>query len=90
VKPLISILLTLAGAGLILVAIVTALEPLLGLYQGALADPLGQPEGSERQAADRMLGAALWGLPGVVLFLVGVIWLKVLAARRIARAARRR
>jgi hypothetical protein len=81
-KGTIAILLTLGGGALIVVAIFHALTPLVGLYQGALSDPLGQPEGAEQAASDQMIRALLTGLPGVVMFLAGVVWLKALAARR--------
>lgn len=89
-KYLAAILLVLAGAGLILAAIVRALAPLIGLYQGAMGDPLGQPEGTEQAAADQMFSALILGAVGALPFIAGVIWLKVLAVRRIARAARGR
>jgi hypothetical protein len=84
-KSLAAILLLVGGAGLIVVTIYHALVPLVGLYEGAMTDPLGQPADAEQDASRRMLDALLTGLPGVVMFLLGVVWLKILAARRAAR-----
>lgn len=84
-KTLVPILLVVIGAGLIVATIVRALLPLAGLYAGALSDPLGQPADAEPEASRRMFGALLSGLPGLLLFLSGVVWLKVLAARGAAR-----
>ena len=50
-KRTLGLLLMFAGLGVILWGVYLALSPLAGLYQGAIDDPLGQPEGTEKKAA---------------------------------------
>jgi hypothetical protein len=62
--------------------VVLALRELGGLYQGVLTDPLGQPEGTEQNAASGMKRGVLIGAAGVPPFLAGTIMLKAARRRR--------
>lgn len=74
-KRILAVVLILSGLCVIGFGSYRALGTLAGLYQNNLADPLGQPEGSEKVAGDRMLRGAMIGAAGVPLLLTGyVLW----------------
>ncbi len=77
-------LLMIVGAMVILAGAFVALSSLSSLYQGAIDDPMSQPETAEQDASRMMLRGAAIGAPGALLMLTG----KVMLARR-NRAERR-
>jgi hypothetical protein len=70
-RTLIGIILTLAGAAIILYGLGSALIAFAGLYQGALDDAMNQPEGTEKAVSDAMWRNAIIGAAGIPFFLVG-------------------
>ncbi|HZW08865.1 MAG TPA: hypothetical protein VFF69_03095 [Phycisphaerales bacterium] len=89
-RMLSGLILMLAGAGVMLYGIWLALRQLVGLYQGAMSDPLGQPEGTEAAAQQGMIEGVKIGAVGVVPFLIGVYLFRGAVARRLRRRAQRR
>ncbi len=88
-KAIIAWSLLLVGGGLMLYGGYLAIRELAGLYQGALNDPLGQPEGSEQHVASSMWhGLTIAGV-GIVPFLVGTVWVKILLFKKLRETARR-
>lgn len=84
-KTLVGLVLSLVGAGIMLTGAWIALSALLGLYQAALQDPLGQPEGTEKDVSVAMLRGVYIGAAGIVPFLIGSVLLKTVFFRRLAR-----
>lgn len=76
-KTAAGLLLLLAGAGVMLYGLGTALIELVGLYQGAVGDPLGQQAGVEKEVSDKMIRAVIIGAIGIPPFLIGSVLLKV-------------
>ena len=72
----------LAGLGVMGYGAYVALSALGGLYQGALQDAMNQPEGTEKATSDAMIRGVLIALPGVVVFVVGSVLMKVGRKRR--------
>jgi hypothetical protein len=77
----------LAGGAVVVYGIFSALAPLIGLYQGALNDPLNQPEGTELNTSKAMLAGIGIGAIGAPFLLTGVVLTRIAAFRR--RRARR-
>lgn len=69
-------ILIVAGGVVALGGIGMALLELSHLYNGVLDKPLDQPDGFEKQTADRMLQWAMVAAPGVIAVLIGKIMLK--------------
>jgi len=88
VRKTVAWLLMLAGGGIVLVGIGTALRELGSLYSDIMADPLGQPEGREEAVIPAMLRGVLIGAAGVPILLAGSVML--MASRIRARHARAR
>ncbi len=84
-RTVLGTLLLLIGAAVMLYGLGTALLELMGLYQGALSDPLGQPEGAETDISRRMIRAAITGALGIPPFLVGAVLLKITLIQRLRR-----
>lgn len=70
-RTLIGLVLALTGLAVVLYGLGTALSQIAGLYGGALADPLGQPDGTEKAVADGMWRSAMIGACGLPLLIVG-------------------
>jgi len=83
VKFAIGLILTLAGGALVLYAIYSALAPLMGMYQGVLADPMA--DANETQVSRDMLVAVGVGAVGIVPFIAGTLMLKSVMIRRAIR-----
>lgn len=82
-KTLIGGVLTLVGGALVLYAIYSALMPLLGMYHGALSDPMA--DANEQQVSRDMLAAVGVGAAGIVPFIIGTLMLKSVFIRRAIR-----
>ena len=82
-KLLIGIILTVGGGALVLYALYHALTPLIGLYQGALNDPLA--DANEQQTSRDMLTAVGVGAIGIVPFIVGSLMIKHVLIRRLLK-----
>jgi hypothetical protein len=78
-------ILMLAGGAVMLYGIYLALRQLIGLYQGVMTDPLGQPEGTEAAVQQGMIDGVKIGAVGVVPFLVGVYLFRGAVARKLRR-----
>jgi len=61
----------LAGA-ILLIAIVPAINELVGLYEGVAADPMAEPEVAEEDRPKRMLDALKVGILAVPFLVVAV------------------
>jgi hypothetical protein len=85
VRAFTGFLLTVLGAAIIFVGGGMAVRALAGLYGGALSDPLGQPDGAEKHAADAMIRGVLIGAVGALPFLIGIAMLKAGVVRRLMR-----
>jgi hypothetical protein len=81
----VGLILMLGGAAIMLYGIFLALRELIGLYQGVMEDPLGQPEGTEDAVQHGMFRGLKIGAIGVVPFLIGVVLFKGEVARRLRR-----
>lgn len=81
-RLLLGFVLMLIGGGIMLFGIVLALRQLLGLYQGVLDDPLGQPAGAEEAVQQGMFRGVAIGAVGVVPFIAGVVLFKGGMTRR--------
>lgn len=76
-RALFGIGLSLIGAAIIVYGMWHALQELSGLYQGALNDPLGQPDGAEKAIASNMMkhvGTAMVGAPFLIAGTVLIRW----------------
>ncbi len=82
-RTLIGIVLVLIGGGIVLYGLWQALTPLFGLYQGALADPMGQPDGTEESVSASMLDAVKIGAIGLPFLIIGTVLLKISFYRRL-------
>ncbi|MBY0311791.1 MAG: hypothetical protein K2W85_06960 [Phycisphaerales bacterium] len=81
-RTLIAMVLFLAGLGVVLYGLGSALFELIGLYSSALSDPLSStgPEANAEPAkvvGDRMWRFALIGMAGVPFLLIGSIMLSL-------------
>jgi hypothetical protein len=76
------------GGVAMLIGIWLALEPLIGLYQDTLADPLNQPEGTEKQTSGAMLRGVIVGGAGALPFLIGSALVKGAMVRKLRQASR--
>ncbi len=78
----------LAGVGMLVVltGIGGALWALVGLYAGAINDPLGQPEGTEAHVEHAMLIWVGVGAVGIVPLAIGSALLKAKAAAKLRKA----
>lgn len=95
-RTVIAFILFLVGMGVVLYGLGSALLELIGLYQGALSDPLGAHDPSATQAVepakavgDRMWHFAMIGMAGVPLLLVGSVMLSMGFWRRVRRMMNR-
>lgn len=79
------LLLMLIGGLVMLAGIGLALKELASLYGGVLSDPLGQPEGVEKQTSRAMIQYVILGAAGVPVFLVGTFLLKKSVIQRLHR-----
>jgi hypothetical protein len=71
-RTVIGLILTLVGLAVVLYGLGSALKELVGLYAGALNDPLADPAGGgERGVSARMTRDAWIGAAGVLPLLVG-------------------
>lgn len=86
-KTALGLILTLAGAALIVAGIARGVLPLIDVYRNNLTDPLGQPEGAEEKVGPAMRRGVILGACGVPPFIIGSVLLKVTMVQRIARAA---
>lgn len=72
IRTLIGLVLVVAGLGITLYGLGSALMELVGLYAGALNDPLADPaNGGERGISRRMGEHAIAGAFGVPLLIIG-------------------
>lgn len=87
-RLLIGLILMLGGGGVALYGIGGALSELVGLYDTALTDPLGAPEGQEEAASQGMIRHVIIGGVGIPPFLIGstIVYTTI----RINRQKRRR
>jgi len=85
-KAIVGTIFMLAGGAVVIVAIYLALQELGGLYGGALNDPLGQPDGTEKAVSERMIRAVIIGAVGVPFFIVGTVLVKAALFKRVKRA----
>jgi hypothetical protein len=75
VKRILAVVFVIVGLCAIGLGGYRAITTLIGIYQSNLADPLGQPGGSESATSDQMLRGAVIGGAGLVLLLIGsVLW----------------
>lgn len=81
-KVALGAVLAIAGLGVMGYGAYVALSALGGLYQGALQDAMNQPEGTEKATSDAMIRGVLIALPGVVVFVVGSVLMKIGRKRR--------
>ncbi len=84
-RATLGIVLVLLGAAVMLYGLGTALSELIGLYQGALTDPLAQAGNTEQDTSRRMIRAAVTGALGIPLFVVGAVLLKITLIQRLGR-----
>lgn len=74
-KRILAVLFIFSGSCIIGFGGYKALGALVGIYQSNLQDPLGQPDGAEKAASERMLQGAKVGAVGVPLLLTGsILW----------------
>lgn len=86
-RAALGMLLVLAGGAVMLYGIGSALVELVGLYQGAMTDPLGDSrEGGE--VSVEMARSVLIGSAGVLPFIIGTVLLKISFVHWIRRKAR--
>lgn len=76
-RTAIGLILLLLGMAIALYGIGGALVQVIGLYQGALSDPLGQPDGAEKAASSQMMHFVVIGLFGIPPLLIGTVLLKI-------------
>lgn len=88
-RTMLGLILTLAGAAIIVYGIYGAMTELAGMYQGALEDALASPQGGEEGVGDRMLRGVKIGAVGVPLLLVGSFMLKMSLFQRLRKKARK-
>ena len=89
-KGVIGLVLVLVGGAIALVGIGIALHAIIGLYAGAMSDPLNQPEGTEVAVKDQMIRGAIIGLAGGPFLVAGGLMLKISMIQKIRRMAERR
>jgi uncharacterized iron-regulated membrane protein len=85
VKATLGLILILAGGVTIVYGIGLALYALMGLYQGAVENPMGQPATAEKDTSEAMIRAAIIGACGVPFFIAGSVLLKVSFFQRALR-----
>jgi ascorbate-specific PTS system EIIC-type component UlaA len=85
VRTALGLILVLLGAAVMLYGLGTALAELIGLYQGALTDPLAEPAVSENDTSQAMIRAAIIGAAGIPVFVVGSVLLKITLVQRLRR-----
>ncbi len=88
-RSTLGLLLVLAGGGLMLYGLGSALAELVELYQGSLSRPLEEGARTTDETSRRMLHSALTGGIGAPFFITGVILLKSAMIRRALRSRRR-
>lgn len=71
----------LGGAIAVGLGIYQAIQPLAGMYQQVLDDPMKDAAKPENLVGNEMLWALAWAVPGVVLFITGKVMLKRHALR---------
>jgi hypothetical protein len=79
----IGLVLSLAGAAVVIVGIGMAVHELIGLYQGAINDPMHEPQGGEKAVSARMIHGVLIGAAGVPFLIIGSVLLKVTLFQRL-------
>ncbi len=92
-RTLMAVTLFLVGLCVTLYGLGMAIAELVGLYQGALNDPLGAQDVGGAQAVepakvvgDRMWRSALIGMAGLPLLIIGSVMLSLSVWRRLRRA----
>lgn len=88
-RAMLGMLLVLAGGAVMLYGIGSALLELVGLYQGAMTDPLGDSREGKAVSAE-MIRHVLTGAIGVLPFIIGTVLLKVSVFHWIRRNAQGR
>lgn len=73
----IGVLLMLIGGGIMVAGILFAISAISGLYNGAVADALNQPEGTEAAATAKMMRGAFISALGVPFLVIGRIVTKI-------------
>jgi uncharacterized membrane protein len=76
----------LGGAVAIGLGIYQAIQPLAGMYQQVLDDPMKDAAKPENLVGNEMLWALAWAVPGVIFFIAGKVMLKRSAARNRRRS----
>lgn len=84
-RTAIGLILVLIGMAIALYGIGGAMMQVIGLYQGAIADPLGQPEGAEKAVSVQMMRHVIIGLFGVPPLISGSVLLKIGMYQRMRR-----
>ncbi len=87
-RTLLGLILVLLGGAVALIGIGMALLAFASLYQGALADPLNQPDGAEKAVGDAMWRWAMIGVGGLAPFLLGSVLLKMSLFHRLSKRGR--
>ena len=81
-RILIAFLLWAVGVGIVLYGLGNALLELGSLYQGAITDPLNQPEGAEKVVSAHMVRMLIIGAAGLPFLIVGTVMIRSNAGRR--------
>lgn len=84
-KTAIGLILVFIGMAIALYGIGGALVQVIGLYQSAMADPLGQPEGAEKAVSSEMMRFVVIGLFGLPPLIIGSVLLKIGMYQRLRR-----
>lgn len=84
-KAALGLILILAGGVTIVYGIGLALYALMGLYHGAVENPMGQSATAEKDTSEAMIRAAIIGACGVPFFIAGSVLLKVSFFQRALR-----
>src|SRR5262245_49901947 len=89
-RLLIAILLWIIGVGVMLYGIGNALLEIASVYQGAIDNPLNQPDNAQKVFSDRMIRMLIIGAAGIPFLIIGTLMVRSAAAarRRELRAAR--
>jgi hypothetical protein len=89
-RLLIALVLWVIGVGVMLYGIGNALLEISSLYQGAINNPLNQPDNAEKMFSERMIRMLIIGAAGIPFLIIGTIMVRSAAAarRRELRTAR--
>lgn len=78
----IAIIFWIAGAGVMVYGLWHAIAELGAVYQGALNNPLEQPENAEKIFSENMIRSLLIAAAGIPFLVIGTIMLRFGGARR--------